>query len=312
MNKNSIAYDDLLRSYFSFAPEDVEGLNNTSVVYYTTWCLRKVFGSYTFTGLPVGWDADYMLQRLFIDGHFCITDTSLGVLPLQCGISGVNVFNHPNECLVANAVLGSFRRKIADSVGALGDLPDQLCALVKLQYDYAGIMPTINRYAVLLAMADSATAVNLLNTKTAFVFAASNQKEARSYQMMFDKISRGEPAVFVGDDLAIKLRDKLMITDVKNMFIADDVETVKQKIVNDFLSDVGIHNANTEKRERLVQNEVDSNHDEVRSGAEHWLETVNEGLRIANTLYGLDLKFRRKSFLDRQQEVTEDEFTESA
>ena len=312
MSNKPIQYDDLLRSYFSFAPEDVEGLNNASVVYYTTWALRKVFGAYEFSGLPAGWDADYMLQRLFIDGHFCVTDTELGVLPLQCGISGVNVFNHPNECLIANAVLGSFRRKIADSVGSITQLPDQLCALVKLQYDYAGIMPTINRYAVMLSMCDSASAVNLLNSKTAFVFAASNQREARSYQMMFDKISRGEPAVFVGDDLALKLRDKLMITDVKQMFIADDIEIVKQKIVNDFLSDVGIHNANTEKRERLVQNEVDSNHDEVRSGAEHWVETVNEGLRIANTLYGLDLKFNRKSFLDRQQEVTTDEFTEPA
>lgn len=312
MSKHAIQYDDLLRSYFSFQPEDVDGLNNASTVYYTTWCLRKIFGIYAFENLPAGWDADYMLQRLFIDGHFCITDTDLGVLPLQCGITGVNVFNHPNECLVANAVLGSFRRKIADSVGSTATLPDKVCALVKLQYDYAGIMPTINRYAVMLSMCDSASAVNLLNSKTAFVFAADNQKEARSFQMMFDKISRGEPAVFVGDGLANKLRDKLVLSDVKQMFIADDIAVVKQKIINDFLSDVGIHNANTEKRERLIQNEVDSNHDEVRSGAEHWLETVNDGLRIANTLYGLDIRFTRKSFLDRQQEVTTNEFTKSA
>ena len=267
---------------------------------------------YEFKNLPVGWDQDYMLQRLFIDGLFCITDTDLGVLPLQCGVSGVNVFNRPNECLIANAVLGSFRRKIADSVGALEPLPDQLCALVHLQYDYSGIMETVNRYAVMLAMCDSATAVNLMNTKTALVFAAKNKKEADSYKLMYDQIAQGRPAVFVGDDLAAKLRDQLVITDVKQMFVADDVETVKQKIVNDFLSDVGIHNANTEKRERLIQNEVNSNHDEVRSGAEHWIQTVNAGLEVANSLYGLQLEFDRKSFMDRSKEVTADEFTESA
>ena len=312
MSNRPIQYDDLLQAYFSTQPDDVEGLNNWSVLYYTTWALRKVFGAYKFEGLPVGWDQDYMLQRLFIDGHFCITDTDLGVLPLQCGISGVNVFNRPNECLIANAVLGSFRRKIADSTGGLEPLPDKLCALVHLQYDFSGIMETVNRFAVLLAMCDSATAVNLMNTKTALVFAAKNKKEADSYKMMYDKVASGHPAVFIGDDLAAKLRDQLVITDVKQMFVADDVEIVKQKLVNDFLSDVGIHNANTEKRERLIQNEVNSNHDEVRSGAQHWIETVNRGLEVANSLYGLSLKFNRVSFMDRQQEVTADEFTESA
>ena len=312
MSKRPIQYDDLLRAYYSTQPDDVEGLNNWSVLYYTSWALRKVFGSYEFSGLPVGWDQDYMLQRLFMEGMFCITDTELGVLPLQCGIAGVNVFNHATECMIANPVLGSLRRKIADSIGSISQLPDQLCALVHLQYDYSGIMETVNRYAVMLAMCDSATAVNLLNTKTAFVFGAKNKKEADSFKLMMHKISAGEPAVYIGDDLAAKLRDQLVITDVKQMFVADDVETVKQKLVNDFLSDVGIHNANTEKRERLVQNEVNSNHDEVRSGAEHWIQTVNAGLETANNLYGLNLKFNRKSFMDRTEEVTSDEFTESA
>ena len=309
-NRRDYAYDDLLRSYYAIEPDTVDGLGNLSVVYFTNWALRKVFGTYEFTGLPAGWDHDYMLQRLFVDGHFCITDTELGVLPLQCGVTGVNVFNHPTECLIANSVLGSFRRRIADSVGALEGLPDTPCALVKLQYDYSGIMPTINRYAIMLAMCDSATAVNLINSKTAYVFSASNKKEADSFKLMMKKISEGEPAVYIGDDLAGKLRDRMTFNDVKNTFIAADLENVKQQIINDFLSDIGIDNANTEKRERLLTNEVDSNKAEVRTGAEHWLTTVKEGLRIANTLYGLNLDFRRKDFNEEGGGVNE--LTESA
>lgn len=315
--RKEIPYDDLLRQYFSTEPSDVYGLGNWSVIYYTNWALRKVFGNYRFTGIPDGWDHEYMLEHLFIDGMIGITDTKLGVLPLKCGRTGVNVFDHPTGLIFANPVLGSFERRIEDSIGSIsiatGD-NRKPAALVKLQYNYMGIMPTVNRYAVLLAMCDAATAVNLINTKTAAVFAASNQKEAASYKRMFDQIQQGRPAVFIGDDLASKIRDRIFFQNVKEVFVAGDIEQVKRQIINDFLSDIGINNSNTEKRERLVTNEVSSNIQEIKAGAEHWIRTVNEGLEVANALYGLSLGFERLPIEAPKEgeEETPDDSTESA
>lgn len=68
---------------------------------------------------------DYLLENIFINGMVCVCDTELGVLPLQCGVTGINVFNHPTECQIANPILGSFTKKI-----------DEDCVLVKLQYDF--------------------------------------------------------------------------------------------------------------------------------------------------------------------------------
>ena len=295
---NDYGYDDLLRNYFSLNPKDVKGLNNTSVMYYTKWALKKLFGVYKFDGLPDGWDIDYMKECLFIEGKFCITDTRLGVLPLRCGVSGINVFSHPTDCVIANPVLGSFEKKI-----------DIDCALVKLQYDYIGVMDIINRYAVMLSICDSAIAVNVLNSKVAAVFGAETKAEAESYKRMYDQIAAGKPAVFIGDGLAKKLSERMLFNQVKQQYVADDIEDLKQQIINDFLSDIGIHNANTEKRERMVQNEVMSNRQEVRSGAEHWIENVNEGLNVANRLYGLSLAFK---MADWNEGRDEDELTEPA
>ena len=303
MSRRPIPEQDLLGRYlFQIEPRDVEGLNNTSVVYYTYEFIRKLFGVYAIENVPDGWDYDYMLERIFLDGMLCITDTALGVLPLQTGVSGLNVFNHPTTCVIANPVLGSFERTI-----------DVDCALVKLQFNYGNVWPIINRYASLLAMCDSAIAVNLINTKTAAIFGAESKAEAQSYKLMFDKISRGEPAVFVGEGLAKKLGDRLLFNQVKQQYVAGDVEDLKQRLMDDFLSDIGINNANTDKRERLNTYEVVSNTQEVRSGAEHWLDNIQEGFDVANKMFGLELKIVRKQFKAEEPEGgAEDEFTESA
>ena len=301
--KRSIPERDLLgRHLFQIEPRDVEGLNNTSVVYYTYEFIRKLFGVYAIENVPEGWDYDYMLERIFLDGMLCITDTALGVLPLQTGVSGLNVFNHPTTCVIANPVLGSFERTI-----------DVDCALVKLQYNYGNVWPIINRYASLLAMCDSAIAVNLINTKTAAIFGAESKAEAESYKLMFDKVSRGEPAVFIGEGLAKKLSERLLFNQVKQQYVAGDVEDLKQRLMDDFLSDIGINNANTDKRERLNTYEVVSNTQEVRSGAEHWLDNIQSGFDVANKMFGLQLKIVRKQFKAETPEGgVQDEFTESA
>lgn len=303
MSKRSIPEQDMLSRYiFQIEPKDVEGLNNTSVVYYTYEFIRKLFGVYAIENVPEGWDYDYMLERIFLDGMMCITDTELGVLPLQTGVSGLNVFNHPTTCVIANPVLGSLERRI-----------DVDCALVKLQFNYGNVWPIINRYASLLAMCDSAIAVNLINTKVCAIFGADSKAEAETYKRMYDKISRGDPAVFVGEGLAKKLSDRLLFNQVKQQYIADDVEDLKQRLMDDFLSDIGINNANTDKRERLNTFEVVSNTQEVRSGAEHWLQNIQDGFDVANRLYGLNLKITRKQFKSEDPSGgIEDEFTESA
>lgn len=284
MNK-SIPERDLLNRYFAMRPDTVEGLNNTSVIYYTQQLIKKLFGVFDIQGAPDGWDINYMKERIFLDGKLCITDTAMGVLPLQTGVSGLNVFGHPTTCVIANPVLGSFDRII-----------DSDCALVLLQFDYGNAWPMINRYAALLASCDGSIAVNLINSRVAAIFGAENKKEAESYKLMFDKITRGEPGVFIGETMAKKLSERLMYNRVKESYVADQIEAIKHQLMDDFLSDIGIQNANTDKRERLITNEVESNYQEVRSGAEHWLDNINAGFSKANELFGLQLQLVRREW----------------
>lgn len=279
----SVPFQDLIRNFFARKPKDVSGIANTSAAYYRQWMLKKIFGRFEFSGIPDNWDMDYMLECLFIDGLFCITDTSMGILPLRCGVTGINVFNHPTEAIIANPVLGNLRRII-----------DEDCVIVKLQFDYKGVGWMLDRYSALLAMCDSSISVNLLNSKVTFIGLASSKAQSESMKKMYDMISMGEPAVFVNGDQINQ--EKFFFNNVKQNFVADDIQLLKRKIVNEFLSEIGINNANLDKRERLNSEEVNANNEEMYCNVEHWLENIKEGLNGANRLYGLSLDVKLKDF----------------
>ena len=279
-----VPFQDLVHQFFAKKPKDVDGVANTSTIYYREYLLKKILSRFEFDGLPSYWDMDYFLEVLFLDGKICITDTAAGVLPLRCGTTGIGIFEQPTECQIANPVLGSFRRTI-----------DVDCALIKLQYNYTGCGWLINRYATMLAMCDSSVATNLMNTKATYVFKASSKAQSETMKKMYDDIAMGKPAVFVGENGAIN-EENMFVMPAKQNFIAEDVQILKRKIINEFLTEIGINNTNQDKRERLTDDEVNANNDEVYANIQHWFDNISDGINRANKLYNLGLSVKVREF----------------
>ncbi len=295
-----IPFDDLKRTFFREEPKNVHGEFTWTNTYYWEWGLKKILSRFEIDGMPYEWDKNYFWSHLFLDGVIAILDTELGVIPLKCGYTGINVWDRPTDIVITNHVLGSFNRKI----GVDG-------ALIHLQYNYQGVSPILQRFSTLLAMCDSAISVNLMNSKVAFIGFVDDQAQAKTMQKMYDDISAGVPAVFPRKSQVNT--ENFIFNNVKQTFIADDVMLVRRKIVNDFLSDIGINNANLDKRERLNEQEVNANNEEVRFNVLNWLDTIQEGLDVANRLYktALKIKLREVTTGEELKEVSADEFTES-
>lgn len=276
-----VGYEDLASNFFAAKPKEVDAIANTSAQYYRQWMLKKIFSRFEILNVPDNWEMDYLLENIFINGFVCICDTTMGVIPLNCGVTGINVFNHPTECMINNPILGSFTKKIDDD-----------CILVKLQYNFKGCTTMLDRYAALLAMCDSSVAVNLMNSKVAFIGLASSKAQSESMKKMYDDISCGKPAVYVkGDNIN---SESFFFNNVKQNFIADDVQLLKRKIINEFLSDIGINNTNLDKRERLTDDEVDANNEEVLFSITHWYENLKEGFTKVNKMFNLNIEIKIK------------------
>lgn len=285
---SEIADSNTWRNFITTNPKIVDP-KSSSFFYYESMLLRKAISIYELTGLPDDWDKDYILTKIMRNGFICITDTPAGVLPLECGISGVNVFNHPTTVNVANPVIGSFERTI-----------DKDCTLVKLQYNYKGINDILAHYATQLSDCDSSISVNLMNSKVTFIGLVGSKQQAQSMKLMYDQITEGNPAVFVrGDQIN---GDSILYNHVKENFVAGDIQMLKRKIMSEFLTEIGVNNANTDKRERLTDDEVQANDAEIQLNSSYWLEELKEGFERANKMYNLNINIKVKDVYNTESE----------
>lgn len=287
-NIDEIMKNDMLREYFTIRPKDVDP-NSTTYYYYMDMLFRKAMSIYIIEGMPENWDYDYFMSVLLSQGVICVTDTALGIIPLRCGLSGINVYNHPTTAIIANPVLGNLDRTI-----------DEDCTIIKMSHTYrSDIMPICDRYATLLAQCDSSISVNLQNSKVTFIALASSKQVAQSMRAMYDKISAGEPAVFVkGDQIN---GDNILYNHVKENFIASDVQILKRKLMSEFLTEIGVNNTNTDKRERLTDDEVQANNGEVQLNAGYWFDNIKEGIDQTNKMFGLNLTVKLKNTFNTEE-----------
>lgn len=283
-NKRNLSSDRFLDNF----PKKVEGLNNISYFYYRDVLLTKFFSVIRPVNFPTYWDIDYVYDCLFNDGYLCITDTKADVLPLKCGIGGVNLFNKPTTCFIANPILGSFNRTIDDD-----------CVLLyfwNLYGEYRNINNLITRYAQKMANIDGSIDISLINSRVAHIFEADSEGMKRTLEKIYDEVSSGKPAVVIKKGQKSMFEEKKGMShdflNVKNTFIGNDLMTIKRSIMNEFLTEIGIQNANTDKRERLNGDEVNSNNQETKALIDVWLETLNKCCDKVNDMFSLDIHFK--------------------
>lgn len=120
-------------------------------------------------------------------------------------------------------------------------------------------------------------------------------------KLMYDEISKGSPAVFVkGDQINA---EQIYYNHVKENFIAGEVQILKRKIMSEFLTEIGINNANTDKKERLITDEANANNNEIQLNAGYWLDNIKEGLDKANNMFGLNLSVELKNTYNTEEGV---------
>ena len=153
-----------------------------------------------------------------------------------------------------------------------------------------GLYDIVDYYGDMMALTAETIGVNILNSKLSFVFAADNKASAESFKKLYDNFASGEPASFADKNLFDdegNLRNTLMLQNVGQNFIADRLLDCLGVIRNKFLTDIGIPNANTDKRERLIRSEVDANNGETASKVSVWLNEMQKGMEQTRKMFGL-------------------------
>ena len=297
----SAPFDYQTMNYYNSlrSPSTVHVKNTRLRRYFRKYLFQKAISVFKWNNFPVEWDKDYFLYTLYGIGYIAILDTEqYGVICQGGSLGGYNLYYRPSYIIITNPLLKETitasidRRTEGEFDRILTNTSKKECALIKLQPDYSSIMDLVGFYADQMALCAESLGMNLVNVKSATIFGADNKAMAESYKKMFDNIAEGDPAVVI---------DKKLMNDagepswfpftqhIKESYVVSDLLSDLRKIEAMFCTEIGIPNANIDKKERLITDEVNANNIETSTRCEMWLEEIRKGLTKANEKYKLSM-----------------------
>ena len=282
MEKTFVSYDYMNLYSASRSPSTVHVKNTRLRNYFRKYLMQKAISVFKWI-VPEEWDKDYFLYTLYGMGFIAILYTDqYGVICQQCAPGGYNLYYRPSYVIVTNPLI---KESLTLNI-------DRDCVLLKLQPDYSSVNDLVGFYADQLALCAEALGMNMVNTKSATVFGAESKAQAESYKKMYDNVSEGDPAVVIGKKM---LNDDgtpnwfPFTQNIRESYVASDILSDMRKIEAMFDTEIGIPNANTDKRERLIADEVNANNVETATRCELWMETLKKEIDKANAMFGISL-----------------------
>lgn len=285
-------YWELVKEAFAVQPSEVNGQMTLRTQFYKDQLINIIKGRFKIK-CPDWWDKDFILDQIIFKGYFLVADSKVGVAPFKGSVHGVNMFLRPPEATIVNEVLGTWNVKL------FGTNANAVCIYLFDNRWFRSFIPIIDVYAEKLASCDCSIDVSLMNTRVPYIFNCADSKQAEEAKVIYDKVSKGEPAVFT------KVKDPLdpngggldvSTLPVKDNYVADLTTELKRSIIGEFLTVVGLNSNSYEKKERLITAEVDSNNDERDYNIKYLNRNLKRGYKAVNEMFGdkMEKKFKIK------------------
>lgn len=258
---------------------DVDNITTESVLYNRFKLLA--INKFEWAGLPETIPERFLENGLYTEGQmFFFVDKELGPLCLPCyGLGTPNVYG---EYLRYHVAGFNYSKDVKASDGVL--IENNKLRLPTL--------PIVNYFVEQLYHIKRTRDVNIAQLKYQFVIATKENNEL-SVKRLVEKVDNYEP-IIITDKNAMDLDDmiKVLPTGVKPM-LAELTDTYHD-VLNECLTYLGINNANTDKRERLITNEVDANNQFIECCTSLFLESRQRACEEINKKLGLNISVRER------------------
>ena len=244
---------------------------------------RSVF---EWHNLPNNISEKWIERYLFNEGY-CVffEDETLGLMVAKSTNSGqLNHYNEPTEIQIVSTdpkLSGKTRSNYKD------------CVLIQNNDLMIPTLPTIKLYAYRLAEITRTSDINISAQKTP-VLITGTSKKILSLKTMFRKVDNNEKVIYVDSEGGIPNSVNVFKTDAPVVF--PDLRTEKNHIWNEVMTFLGINNANTDKRERLVDDEVQANNEQIQLSAYVMLKARQEACERINKMFNTNITVSIRKF----------------
>lgn len=278
-----------------FSPKGGAPYMDPLFLYFRKYLLQEAISVFKFT-YPENWTRDQIRHFetvLFTIGYIGVFEApKYGLVALNCHFSGQNLFYSPKQIIVSNPLLNGVTKTIGKD-----------CVLFTLQetpsWGGFGLVPAdtsindiVDFYATQMALAAQAVNSNLVNSQLAYIFTADNKAAAEAMKKVYEQIISGEPAVVQDKNLLLEDGSPAWQAFQQNLgqnYIANDIMETLSTLNDEFMTKVGIPNANIQKRERLITDEVNANNTETSCLSDLWLENMHRCCKEVNDMFGVNM-----------------------
>lgn len=295
INNSYIPFEHaMLGNFYGLHPTDVKGVSNANNYYQCRYLWNKIYSKFKFTfedsnGEPLKWDLNTFRFLVFRNGSVGLFNSEMGKIYAPWTVEKLNIYLNPKKIKGIKLLTSEFFGTLSGEVG-------KDCSIVKIQDDYRGVADLVESTAELLANCDKAINVALMNANVNLVAFAENKKEAEEIKNAYAQATNGTPLVIIGKDklkfMSEMKKDSILepFTNHDTISSLDKLLVCRRTIVNNFLTEIGIKNANTMKKERLISDEVNQNNEEISANINIWYENIKEGFETFNKIYGTNLQ----------------------
>ena len=258
--------------------------NNITFSYYYYKLMLIARALFEWEGLPNNMESRWIEKYLFTDGQ-CIffKDPVLGYM--VAGVAqngGVNCYDDPTTVM-----------PIAPNYVYSGTSPlmcGEDCYLIRNNDLRIPEFSVVRYYAFKLANIERAIDVNIEAQKTPTIVRCTD-KQRLSLKQAINQRRDNEPVMYVDESLDL---DAITTLDLKPPMVFKDLQVHKHMVINEFFTDIGVNNANMDKRERMVANEVEANNEQVKASEDVLLRNRQEACKNINRIFGLNISVKRR------------------
>lgn len=272
---------DLLNDTSSFTDYcrnavDVSTMNNgeADFIYYTYLQMLSL-NMFKYKGLPESIDTFYLEYVLQTRGYIGFYDDErLGLICSEITLGGkLNHYQDPTEYYTVSS--SSLVKK---------NLSNEECVIMKNSPLYVGIFPYLNFFAKKLALTSRTMDQNLTMQWTPYII-TGDKRMLQQFKVFMKKILQGVQTIFTSKGFRT---EDVNVLQTNAPFIADELHGMKQAILRECMTLLGIENANMDKKERLVADEVNANNQQVIASRNIWLSERKKAIEKLNNKFNLN------------------------
>lgn len=277
---------------FKEIEKSLNELTYTDYYYRLSLLAKSVF---KWSNLPNGIDEKWIEKYLFSEGKcMFFKDFEKGFMVTKLAEGGtLNPYDEPTLLRPVASNFESITKEYENGSN---------CVLIRNNDEMIPTRKTIKLYAFRLADISRTIDINISAMKTPTLITCS-EKQRTTLKNVYRQWNGFEPVIFGSKDLDIS-GISVLKTDAPIVF--DKLQIQKHHIWNECMTFLGINNANMDKRERLVDDEVQANNEQIEMSVDVMLKSRELACKQINEMFGTDISVEVRRLKSENLSLTDD------